>query len=87
MIIVSSFEIITLSAEPKTSSSLSSIFKPTSSLINCPPVATAISYIVFLRLSPKPGDLTAQTCKPPRNLFNTKVANASPSISSATIIN
>lgn len=87
MMIVSSFEMITLSAEPKTSSSLSSIFKPTSSLINCPPVATAISYIVFLRLSPKPGDFTAHTYRPPRNLFNTKVASASPSISSATIIN
>jgi hypothetical protein len=31
--------------------------------------------------------LTAQTWSPPLNLFKTKVANASPSISSETIIN
>lgn len=61
MIIVSSFEMIIFSADPKTSNSASSKVKPTSSLINYAPVAIAISYIVFLLLSPKPGDLTAHT--------------------------
>ena len=36
-----------------------------------------------LRRSPKPGALTAQTCRVPRSLFTTKVARASPSTSSA----
>ena len=61
IIIVSSFEIIIFSAEPNTSNSASSRVKPTSSLINYAPVAIAISYIVFLLLSPNPGDLTAHT--------------------------
>ena len=39
-----------------------------------------------LRRSPKPGALTAAIFKPPRNLFTTKVANASPSTSSEMII-
>ena len=42
--------------------------------------------IAFL-LSPKPGALTAATFKPPLNLLTTKVASASPSISSAIINN
>jgi hypothetical protein len=85
IIIVSSLDIIIFSAEPNTSNSASSRVKPTSSLINYAPVAIAISYIVFLLLSPNPGDFTAHTYRPPLNLFNTSVASASPSTSSATI--
>jgi hypothetical protein len=33
-------------------------------ILTMPPVAIAISRSVFLRLSPKPGALTAQTCSP-----------------------
>ena len=44
-----------------------------------------MSSSIALRLSPKPGALTAQTCKVPRNLLTTNVANASPSTSSAMI--
>jgi hypothetical protein len=58
---VSSFEIMIFSAVPSTSNSASSILSPVSSLMKTAPVAIAISYIVFLLLSPKPGDLTAQT--------------------------
>jgi hypothetical protein len=86
IIIVSSLEIIIFSAEPNTSNSASSRVKPTSSLMNYAPVAIAISCIVFLLLSPNPGDFTAHTYSPPLNLFNTSVARASPSISSATMI-
>ena len=50
-----------------------------------PPVRMAISCnMAFLR-SPKPGALTAAIFNPPRSLFTTKVANASPSTSSAMI--
>ena len=42
---------------------------------------------IALRRSPKPGALTAAIFKPPRNLFTTKVASASPSTSSAMINN
>jgi len=58
---VSSFEIIIFSAVPRTSSSASSRVSPISSLINVAPVAVAISYMVFLLLSPNPGDLTQHT--------------------------
>ena len=58
---------------------------PRSSEITWPPVNIAISSnIAFLR-SPKPGALTATTFKPPLSLFTTRVANASPSTSSAII--
>ena len=61
MIMVSSLEMIIFSADPRTSKSASSRVKPTSSLMNYAPVAIAISYIVFLLLSPNPGDFTAHT--------------------------
>ena len=60
---------------------------PTSSVITCPPVKTAISFKLFFLLSPKPGALTAQILKLPLNLFNTNVASASESTSSAMISN
>mmetsp|Transcript_46886 Transcript_46886/g.114360 ORF Transcript_46886/g.114360 Transcript_46886/m.114360 type:complete len:202 (-) Transcript_46886:496-1101(-) len=50
-----------------------------------PPVNSARSCMVALRLSPNPGALTAQTLIPARSLFTTNVANASLSTSSATI--
>mmetsp|Transcript_24340 Transcript_24340/g.32607 ORF Transcript_24340/g.32607 Transcript_24340/m.32607 type:complete len:331 (+) Transcript_24340:677-1669(+) len=84
MIMVSSLEIITCLAEPRALRSASSSFWPTSSDMNVAPVAIAISCIVFLLLSPKPGDLTAATLRPPRSLFTTRVARASLSTSSAT---
>ena len=62
-------------------------FIPRSSEITWPPVKTAMSCSIALRRSPKPGALTAEIFKPPRNLLTTKVASASPSTSSAIIIN
>ncbi len=50
-----------------------------------PPVRTAMSSSIALRRSPKPGALTAATLRPPRSLLTTRVASASPSMSSATI--
>ena len=60
---------------------------PKSSLITCPPVKIAMSSNIAFLLSPKPGALTAAIFKPPRSLFTTNVARASPSISSAIINN
>ena len=54
--------------------------------ITVPPVRIAISSNIALRRSPKPGALTAATFRLPRILFTTKVANASPSTSSAMIM-
>ncbi len=48
-----------------------------------PPVRMAMSSIMALRRSPKPGALTAATFSVPRSLFTTRVASASPSTSSA----
>jgi hypothetical protein len=42
-----------------------------------------MSSSIALRRSPKPGALTAATLRPPRSLLTTRVASASPSISSA----
>ena len=58
---------------------------PISSEINCPPVTVAISANISFLLSPKPGDFTETQFKVPLILFTTKVAKASPSISSAII--
>ncbi len=44
-----------------------------------------MSCSMALRRSPKPGALTAATLSPPRSLLTTKVAKASPSMSSAMI--
>jgi len=43
----------------------------------------AMSSSIALRRSPKPGAFTAATFSPPRSLLTTKVASASPSMSSA----
>ena len=83
--IVSSFEIVIFLHVPSSSIVVVSSFMPTSSEITVPPVKTAMSWSVALRLSPKPGALTAAMFMPPRSLFTTRVANASPSTSSAMI--
>ena len=84
-IVVLSLLETTFRAFPKSSIVALSSFNPTSSLITRPPVKTAISCnMAFLR-SPKPGALTANALKVPRSLLTTKVAKASPSISSAII--
>jgi hypothetical protein len=51
--------------------------------MNLPWVSTAMSSIMALRRSPKPGALTATTFSVPRILLTTRVASASPSTSSA----
>ena len=51
--------------------------------MNWPPVSTAMSPSMALRRSPKPGALTAHTCKMPRSLLTTRAASASLSTSSA----
>mmetsp|Transcript_18926 Transcript_18926/g.23844 ORF Transcript_18926/g.23844 Transcript_18926/m.23844 type:complete len:250 (-) Transcript_18926:84-833(-) len=73
--------------DPRWDGLTSSNFIPVSSEMTVPPVSTARSCMVALRLSPKPGALTAQTLIPARNLLTTKVASASLSTSSATINN
>jgi len=56
-----------------------------SSETTLPPVRTARSSSMALRRSPNPGAFTALTLSVPRSLFTTRVANASPSTSSATM--
>ena len=84
-IVVLSLSICTFSQVPNMSRVVLSNENPLSSEITVPPVKIAISSnIAFLR-SPNPGALTAAIFKEPLNLFTTKVANASPSTSSAII--
>lgn len=45
--------------------------------LTVPPVSTAMSCRLALRLSPKPGALTAHTLTPARSLFTIRVASAS----------
>ena len=54
-------------------------------MITVPPVKIAMSSSIALRRSPKPGALTATALNVPRKRLTTKVANASPSTSSAMI--
>ena len=60
---------------------------PNSSEISFPPVRIAISASISFFLSPNPGAFSAKMEKEPRNLFTTNVASASPSTSSAMMIN
>src|SRR5271166_3785591 len=60
---------------------------PRSSAIMVPAVRTAMSSSIALRRSPNPGAFTAATLRPPRSLLTTRVAKASPSMSSATMSN
>mmetsp|Transcript_93990 Transcript_93990/g.210629 ORF Transcript_93990/g.210629 Transcript_93990/m.210629 type:complete len:210 (-) Transcript_93990:732-1361(-) len=83
---VSSLVIVMVLAVPRTMGSKdSSSFLPVSSLTNSAPTRTAMSCIMAFRWSPKPGALTAATCRPPLSLLTTKVAKASFSTSSATM--
>ncbi len=86
-IVVFSLVIVRRFAEPKCSKVADSRSKPTSSEITVPPVKIAMSCNIALRRSPKPGALQAATLTMPRMLFTTRVAKASPSTSSAIIIN
>mmetsp|Transcript_7462 Transcript_7462/g.19379 ORF Transcript_7462/g.19379 Transcript_7462/m.19379 type:complete len:241 (-) Transcript_7462:675-1397(-) len=79
---VSSLLIVTRFAVPSAVRSSVSSLRPMSSDTTWPPVSTAMSCKLALRLSPKPGALTAATFMPPRSLFTTRVASASPSTSS-----
>ena len=80
---MSSLVATTRLARPRSSTVTDSSFRPTSSLITTPPVSIAMSSNMALRLSPKPGALTASALNVPRSLLTTKVARASPSTSSA----
>ena len=86
-IVVVSLVMMTRFARPKRSIVALSSLRPTSSLMTWPPVRTAMSCIIALRRSPKPGALTAVELNVPRILLTTSVAKASPSTSSAMINN
>ena len=62
-----------------------SSFRPRSSVIALPPVSTAMSSSIAFRRSPYPGAFTAAAFNVPRSLLTTRVASASPSMSSAMI--
>ena len=83
--VVFSLSTFTWRAVPSWSTVVSFSSMPSSSLMTWPPVSTAISCSMALRLSPKPGALTATQVNVPRSLLTTKVARASPSTSSAII--
>ena len=75
----------TLFAVPRSSTVAPSNERPTSSEITVPPVRIAISSSIAFLLSPNPGALHAAALTIPLRLFTTRVASASPSISSAII--
>ena len=75
----------TFLALPRSSSEAPSSDKPTSSDMTVPPVKMAISSSIAFLLSPNPGALQAAALTVPLRLFTTKVARASPSMSSAII--
>mmetsp|Transcript_33075 Transcript_33075/g.78438 ORF Transcript_33075/g.78438 Transcript_33075/m.78438 type:complete len:301 (+) Transcript_33075:166-1068(+) len=72
-------------AAPSCSSTVSSNFIPRSLDTYSAPVTMAMSWRSALRRSPKPGALTAQTWMMPRILLTTRVASASPTMSSQMI--
>eukprot|EP00732_Lithocolla_globosa_P002867 Lithocolla_globosa_v1_NODE_2031_length_2200_cov_406.434033.p2 type:complete len:232 gc:universal NODE_2031_length_2200_cov_406.434033:1822-1127(-) len=80
-----SFVMVICLADPRSPTSILSNLMSLSSLKTVAPVITPISSSVALRLSPKPGALTAQTWSWPRSLLRTRVPSASPSMSSAMI--
>src|SRR2546422_6904628 len=81
--VVLSLSTTTFLAFPRSSSLMFSSLMPRSSVIALPPVGVAMSSSVALRRSPKPGAFTAAQCRVPRSLLTTRVARASPSMSSA----
>ncbi len=80
-----SLSTITLSALPKSSTSIESIVLARSSVIRLPPVRIAISSNIAFLLSPKAGAFTAATFRFPFILLMIRFGNASPSTSSAII--
>src|SRR6267143_100787 len=82
-IVVLSLSTTTFLARPRSSSLMFSSLIPRSSVIALPPVRVAMSSSMAFRRSPKPGAFTAPQFSVPRSLFTTKVASASPSMSSA----
>mmetsp|Transcript_13516 Transcript_13516/g.49173 ORF Transcript_13516/g.49173 Transcript_13516/m.49173 type:complete len:403 (-) Transcript_13516:219-1427(-) len=85
MIVEVLFDMDTLRAVPRTSTSHVSIDIPRSLATYSAPVTIAMSCRRALRRSPKPGAFMADTFNTPRSLFTTRVARASPVISSAMI--
>src|SRR5438046_3573695 len=85
MMVVLSLSITTFFAVPRSSIFTFSSRMPRSSVIARPFVRMAISSSIAFRRSPNPGAFTAADCSVPRSRFTTRVARASPSISSATI--
>ena len=81
--VVLSLSMVTFLALPRSSILMFSSFKPRSSVMALPLVRMAMSSSIALRRSPKPGALTAAACSVPRSLLTTRVASASPSMSSA----
>ena len=86
-IVVLSLSITIFSVVPNISSVVLSNLKPLSSETTVPLVRIAISSSIAFLLSPKPGALTAATFNAPLILLTTSVERASPSTSSAIIIN
>lgn len=84
MVVVSLFAMIDF-ARPSSEIETFSSFIPSSSDITVPPVRIAISRSISLRLSPKPGALTASTLRTPLSLLSIIVVSASHSIFSAII--
>mmetsp|Transcript_18173 Transcript_18173/g.42064 ORF Transcript_18173/g.42064 Transcript_18173/m.42064 type:complete len:209 (-) Transcript_18173:617-1243(-) len=85
MMRVSSLVMETFLARPRWSRVVVSSFMPRSSEMTVPPVSSAMSWRLALRLSPKPGALTAAILAPARSLLMMRVARASLSTSSATM--
>ena len=85
MIVQFSFSTETCSAVPSMFERDVLELEARSSLMNVPPVRTAMSPSMALRRSPKPGALTAQTSSTPRSRLTTSTARASLSTSSAMI--
>ncbi len=73
----------TLSARPQSSTVTFSNLRPVSSEITVPPVRIAMSASISFLRSPNPGALTARIFTTPFSLLTTRVASASPSMSSA----
>src|SRR5215468_8361474 len=86
-IVVLSLSIITFLARPSILTVTFSSLMPRSAETIVPPVRIAMSSSIALRRSPKPGAFTAAALRPPRSLLTTRVASASPSMSSAMISN
>ena len=83
MMVVLSLSMVIFFACPRSSIFTFSSLMPRSSVMAFPPVRVAMSCNMALRRSPKPGAFTAATWSVPRSLLTTRVASASPSMSSA----